>query len=229
IGAFSAQDILRKGVIDPDDPGSIDWSRSTPEPEHTAYRAAATAVDTDDTHKIYWIGGSEITYNFDGLAYINGQGVPPANQVLALEPPGINLKQDLYEEVIPMDLRGIAQTDVGVRYIAGGMLNEQQVSDKAFRLELRDSVVNHAHEIEGLPSWTATPNPATDRIRLSGGVSSGKFRIEIFELGGRVLYREERHEPGAWISLEGLPSGWLGLSVSEAGGPAQVLRFLHLP
>ncbi|MEM8909289.1 MAG: hypothetical protein AAGD05_15695, partial [Bacteroidota bacterium] len=59
---FPIQSWLRKGVINPDDPTSINWSLSQFDPNVNGYRAGATTVGST----IFWLGGSGITYNFDG-------------------------------------------------------------------------------------------------------------------------------------------------------------------
>jgi len=64
-GQFGIQNGLRKGVINPSNPTEIEWSISEPGNDINGYRMAATTI-ADEVH---WIGGSNNTYNFDGIAY----------------------------------------------------------------------------------------------------------------------------------------------------------------
>jgi hypothetical protein len=90
---------------------------------------AATSV----YNEIYWIGGADKTYNYDGVAYANSKGVEPVNRILCYMP----LQADWYASFtsnLPMDMRGIANITETIKYLTGGMLNGQKVTDKTFRL-----------------------------------------------------------------------------------------------
>ncbi|MEM6725254.1 MAG: hypothetical protein AAF598_14535, partial [Bacteroidota bacterium] len=66
---FPISNRMRRGIINPDDPTQITWSSSVPASGVVNYRAAAF----ESKGLLHWIGGSNITYNFDGIAY-NGSG-----------------------------------------------------------------------------------------------------------------------------------------------------------
>lgn len=216
---FSAQEEMRKGVIDPNDPTKIDWSQFTPEPEQTAYRAVATTVN----EKAYWIGGSKITYNYDGLAYSNNQGVPTANQVLVFDPTTEQLVAETYD-FLPMDLRGIAITGANERYLAGGMLEDQQVGNKTWMLEWQDVSTAIATPLDHNP-YFLSPNPAYDQLQIGGGKNTTTIHVQIFDLLGRRYFQHEKLELGQSISLTDLPSGVYLLQLEE-NGDRQTLRFV---
>ena len=73
---FPIQNQLRKGVINPNEPTDITWSISIPDPKMVGYRMAATTVG----NQVHWIGGSGVTYNYNGIAYNGSGGVPPIKQ-----------------------------------------------------------------------------------------------------------------------------------------------------
>ena len=224
IGFFSAQDDMRVGRIDPDDPGRIEWSRFDADARQTAYRAAAITVEGT----AYWIGGSNITYNYDGLAYTNNQGVPPANQVLALTPPGETLLQESYPQ-IPMDLRGIAVTAPRQAYLAGGMLGEQQVSDKTYLLEwlgVRSGTAAVYGQEEG---YRLFPNPAEKLVRIQHAPAGAAFPvvIEILSPDGRLLRRTTATQAGEAIDLSGLPGGLLLLKLTDRLSKVQLLKLIR--
>ncbi len=127
---FPAQNVLRKGIINPQNPAEISWSDTTLDVQIKGYRMAATTVEK----KIFWFGGSENTYNYDAKAY-NGKGsVEPLNRILFFDTQDYNWGTSFVSS-IPMDLRGVAELSKTIKILAGGMLNEQQVSNKTFRFE----------------------------------------------------------------------------------------------
>lgn len=126
---FPIQNNLRMGVINAENPTQIDWSDTILDPQIQGYRMAVTPVYDN----IYWIGGSGVTYNYDGIAYRNNKGVEPLNRILCFMP----LQSDWntsFTSNLPMDIRGIANIAETIKYIAGGMSAKQKVSNEAFRL-----------------------------------------------------------------------------------------------
>jgi N-acetylneuraminic acid mutarotase len=129
--SFSPQNTLRKGVIEPNNPTQISWSVSIPEPNIFGYRMASTTVQ----NRPLWIGGSQNTYNFNGIAYDRSGGVSTSNRILHNTSPHIESEfNQIFLEQIPMDLRGIANLGDGKLYIAGGMIDNQKVTDKIYEI-----------------------------------------------------------------------------------------------
>lgn len=127
---YPIQNKLRKGIIDPNDPTQITWSISVPDREIVGYRMAATNIGDE----IHWIGGSVITYNYNGIAYEMSGGVPPINRAFSLSAKD-DTKLNITTAPAPMDLRGIGDVSATVKYIIGGMLADQKVSNRIFKLE----------------------------------------------------------------------------------------------
>lgn len=127
---FAIQNQLRIGKINPKNPTEIDWSISTPNKQINGYRMACIVIK----NKIHWIGGSNNTYNYNGIAYDKTGGVPTNNRDLYTCNNKINFKSSFVKE-LPMDLRGIAKTNRKVAFLLGGMLANQTVSNKIWKLE----------------------------------------------------------------------------------------------
>jgi hypothetical protein len=125
---FAIQNQLRIGKINPKNPTEIQWSIQ--ETNHVGYRMACTTVKNE----IHWLGGSDVTYNFNGIAYSNKKGVPTNNRDLSLCTKSLTFKENKKYQ-IPMDLRGIADIKPRVKYVVGGMLNNQNVSNVIYKLE----------------------------------------------------------------------------------------------
>lgn len=157
ISGFPIRSQVRKGVIDPKDPTKIEWTEITTNENKVGYRMAATSVN----RLPYWIGGSEKTYNFDGLAYGNGQGVEPSNRSLGLGSNGHWLQDQV--DFLPMDLRGIASISDDEKYVAGGMAQNQEVSNMVYKLSwLPGSVYMNTNSA----GFSAFPNPFNELLTI---------------------------------------------------------------
>jgi len=128
---YPIQNVLRKGIINKKNPTEIIWSHQVIDSTVIGYRMAATTVN----NKIHWVGGSTITYNYNPVAYDGSGGVNPANRDLYLEK---NQWKVNFTNILPMDLRGIAEINDSTRIIVGGILENQKVSNKVYKLEWKN-------------------------------------------------------------------------------------------
>lgn len=181
-GGFNAQNTLRKGDIDVDNPTQITWTDTVLSPTAlTKYRAAATTVG----HSIHWIGGSGTTYNYDGIAYNGSGGVQSTNHVMyttnELLPWSVVVQNE-----IPMDLRGIANTSETVKYIAGGMIGNQQVTNNVYKLSW-DSALGWEDLVDGQNEFSCFPNPVQDQFTIHFNEAHLKANFTILSMNGKVL------------------------------------------
>jgi N-acetylneuraminic acid mutarotase len=115
------------GKIDHHDPTKIEWSKIEAHPGNARYRIAAGASERDK--KIYFSGGTEDPYNYNGIGY-DGRPAEPSPVTFAW-----NLKTGKWEvinENTPnptMDHRGLIATSAGL-VIVGGMEKGQQVTSR---------------------------------------------------------------------------------------------------
>jgi hypothetical protein len=168
---FNPQNKLRMGVINPNDPTDVNWSISTPDASIYGYRMASTKVN----NQAHWIGGSTLSYNFDGIDY-NGSGVvAPSNRDLFIES-GTNWWYQQTYDTIPMDLRGIGNATDSVKYIMGGMFDNQVVSDRIYKLEFIGSQIAALPENEK-SSFSIFPNPSSGIIEINGITTLSKLRL----------------------------------------------------
>ncbi|MCI5056244.1 MAG: kelch repeat-containing protein, partial [Flavobacteriales bacterium] len=127
--AFPIQNTMRKGIIDPNDPTQIIWSNSVIDSQINGYRMGSF----EHAGSVFWIGGSAVTYNYNGVAYNGTGGVPPLKRQLSFNPSNSNYEiNDLLE--VPMDLRGVARVNANTFYTAGGMLDNQTVTNKTHKI-----------------------------------------------------------------------------------------------
>jgi hypothetical protein len=159
---FPVSNRLRKGYIDPSNPRFITWSWSIPSPLVNAYRPACTSFK----NRPIWIGGSSVSYNYDGIAYNGSGGVVPTNKVIEYSNSQIN---DLTPQnsLIPMDLRGVASISDSIKFIVGGMIANQQVSNKTLRLKI--DLTTDIKTIKWNEEYYLYPNPNLGSFKLDLG------------------------------------------------------------
>jgi len=186
---FPIQSEIRTGIINPDDPTDISWSIITT--PFVGYRTAATQVKG----QVFWLGGSEITYNFDGLAYSNNQPVSPANRSLGYQPENGSLTTE-FAPSIPMDLQNIGTIDDSVKYILGGMVENRLVSNKVLKLVRNPLAVGLSESPHLSVNLEVFPNPAKSNInvRLSE-IFSGPVTISLIAPSGQILLNDISRNP----------------------------------
>lgn len=199
---FPIQSQIRKGIINPNDPTDITWSiMSTP---FVGYRTAATKVQD----QVFWLGGSEITYNFDGLAYSNNQPVSPANRSLGYDPETGSLTPE-FAPSIPMDLQSIGTIDDSIKYIWGGMVENRLVSNKILQLVRKPLAVGISDPVPLNANLEVYPNPAKSFIFVTlSGVFSEPVTISLVTPSGQILLTDIGTDSNRQITL---PEGQQGL------------------
>ncbi len=128
---YPIQNILRKGIINPEKPTEIKWSYQVLDSTIVGYRMAATQIN----NKPHWFGGSNTTYNYNAIAYDGSGGVNPSNRDLYLSS---NKFITTILKNLPMDLRGIAEINDSTKIIIGGIAKNQKVSAKVYLLEWKE-------------------------------------------------------------------------------------------
>lgn len=214
-GSFNVQNQLRKGVINPNDPTEISWSFSVPDNQIKGYRMASTTV----FDHVHWIGGSTVTYNFDGIAYNGSGGVSPANRDLYLD--RNNDEQWVQSSVneFPMDLRGIASINDTLKFIAGGMLAGQAVSNKIYRLEWDNTTAIKEITPANEHYFSLFPNPvkATD-VNIDWKMPlTTTVLISIYnEIGQKIVHTKELNQQYSF-SIESLKNGIYWVEIHAQG------------
>ena len=115
------------GKISKKDPTKIEWSKLPAHPGNARYRIAAGASEKEN--RIYFSGGTDNPYNYNGMGY-NGQPSEPSPVTFAF-----NVRSGKWETVSEntpdptMDHRGLLVTHRGL-ILVGGMEKGQQVTPK---------------------------------------------------------------------------------------------------
>ena len=185
---FPSSNQLRKGAIDPSDPNKILWQTAIIDANTFAYRPAGTSINGNPI----WVGGSSVSYNFDGIAYNGSGGVSPANRSISYDiSTGLVSTSTPDSGFFPMDLRGIASISNSVKYIAGGMINDQEVSNKTYRLEYIN-VTGINTNTEKRSTLLNYPNPFRAELKIRNN-STQNVKYRIIDIKGKVLVISSIH------------------------------------
>ncbi len=180
---FPIQNGLRKGVINPDNPTEITWSIDQFGADINGYRMGATTVGD----KAFWLGGSSTTYNFDGIAYNGSGGVEPLNRSLYFQPSS-DTSSFSFHDLIPMDLRGVASVNDSTKYLMGGMLNNQLVSNKIFRLTWKKELTSTQNINQQDIAITLSPNPVQQQLKIAfSKKTTTAIQIRLYNTKGQSV------------------------------------------
>lgn len=173
-GSFAARKFIRKGYINPNDPTDITWELMGEVPGDAGYRAACSGTD----ERVFWVGGSAVSYNYDGIAYNGSGGVDPLTRILHFNPSDSLFLDETTQPYGVMDLRGIAKLSNNRWIICGGMDTNQVVSNRTFLLESTSL---------GLTAPTEEPLKVTYSESGIQVVSETQQSFELVDLTGRIV------------------------------------------
>jgi len=193
---FPGQSTLRIGQINATDPTQITWSvQST---NFVSYRSACSNLNGFP----FWFGGSEITYNYNGISYNGSGGVPLKSQLLGYYLNNFDSAYYSSSANLPMDLRGIAAR-FGTYYIAGGMINNQKVSNKTYRIE---GLINSINELNNSSLFQLYPNPTSENINLIFKEKEDR-KILIINVVGKEVFSTESDNTNLQLNVSNYPKG----------------------
>ena len=198
---FPANGFMRVGIIDSMNPTNITWLPFKNNNGHELYRLIALA---NPTGSITFLGGSSISYNYNGISYATNTGVPPANEQVVYNTNSASFSSD-YSQNFPMDLRGYADISSTIKYISGGMENNQVVSKKTFKLSFLNSL--GSSEITREFGIAIYPNPIRDFLNISLEKLSNDIRFELISSTGHEVMSGLIEKKQSQISLENLSNG----------------------
>lgn len=124
---YIASDECWMGKIQKGDPTKIEWTKLPPHPGNARYRIAAGPSDKDQ--KIYFTGGTDNPYNFNGIGY-DGKPSEPSPVTFAFNVK--TAKWEVVNENTPdptMDHRGLIATKQGL-IVVGGIGKGQETTAK---------------------------------------------------------------------------------------------------
>lgn len=205
---FRIQKTLRKGIINPDDPTEITWSVTTPSSDIKGYRMAATTVN----NTLHWLGGSLKTYNYNGIAYNGTGGVEPSHRDLSIVGDFGQWKEEFVAQ-LPMDLRGIANINDTLKFLMGGMVDGQTVTNRVYRLTWPNTSFQKAEQSKN--AVEIYPNPVRDKLNLKVN-GSQRFEWKLYSAQGKVLYFGKSDPGHTELNITSLKPGCYLLQIRSA-------------
>lgn len=222
---FPASNALVKGVINPSDPTEIEWSEVKFENTmFNAYRSAATHVYND----LHWIGGSEKTYNYNGIAYDGSGGVEPSGNDLQI----INfnfdtMAQESYES-LPMDLRGVAKIGERSLILAGGMKSAQEVSAETIRMDWIGDINEVSNTTIHDSSIKLLPNPVLNHLTIAMVDQHHWRKLKIIDAHGTIIYSKEFRASELHLDMNGYSKGIYHILFEDANRNTSTQRFVKM-
>ena len=177
LGAFNPTQYMRKGIINPANPLEITWS-GWADNDARGYRMASSQLNGNPI----WFGGSQVTYNFNGIAYNGSGGVAPNGNIKWYDVQADSFH--IWENIFPphMDFRGAGHIAELQFILAGGMTENQKVSNRTFLLTYDENT--DVHIIEDLTDVSVFPNPFISSIDIKSAEPISQ--INVFDNGGNL-------------------------------------------
>lgn len=185
IGPFNLSDRFRKGYINPEDPTEIEWIVEKTN-DAVGYRMGAIQVGG----LALWLGGSQLSYNYDGIAYNGSGGVPALSRLLQYDP--LSGKFFESEGLIPeiMDLRGLAKVGLFSFVSIGGMIADQEVTDMLVKYNL--DVTPQSYDYQEDNSFYFKSNPVAKLLEIYNESQGVKQALELYNSSGLLVKRINR-------------------------------------
>ncbi|MEO0472557.1 MAG: hypothetical protein AAF206_23265 [Bacteroidota bacterium] len=192
---FPLGNVFRIGIIDPNHPTQISWSNFS-DPLALGYRMAAFTSGQN----VIWAGGSQVSYNFDGIAY-NGSGpVAPSGRMFNYS----TFSQSLFSlpDSIPplMDFRGVAELGNDQFMLVGGMEAGPQVTARV--LLMRNLLSSSSNQLENSIPLTFSHQQQIVSLKVENQLP---FSVSIIDIQGKERYKASGLH-GRWQhSLQSFP------------------------
>ena len=183
---FPIQNQLRKGYINPNNVIDITWTIDTIHTDLVGYRMASFP----DNHTIRWIGGSNATYNYNGIGYAGNIPVNPNRRILTYYPITNTWDTTSLPE-INMDFRGIAAFNNNI-ILVGGMDTNQTVSNRTLQINFTPNSVKDISTID----LKIYPNPSSNIITIEWDKNENPRSIEIYSMEGKRMFTMNRISQG---------------------------------
>lgn len=211
---FPAVNRLRKGYIHPDNPLQIDWQWSVPNSNLKKYRAAGITVNNSPC----FIGGSSVSYNYNGISYAGALAVSPSEDAYLLSDTGL---VQLPVPGFPMDVRSIARINENEWIVVGGLIEGPAATSNVWKLRYQNpSWVN-----EPIQTARIYPNPAGTMFSIRGAKRIEKIEVFTSTLS---LFKQELaiHSEFCSVSVASLPSGMAFLKITYENGAMEYAKVL---
>ena len=213
---FPSTNRLRKGYIHPENPLQIDWQTSIPNPSFKKYRAAGILINNQPC----FIGGSSISYNYDGISYANSIAVFPSEDAYLMTDTGI---AQISIPGLPMDVRAFASISENEWIIVGGLIAGPAATSTVWKLTYEDP-----SSIKALTSQVQVyPNPASDliHIRAAKNIETLEFyNSKLTRLSQEFTNKSANHA----LTVASLPDGISFLKITFVDGSTEFKKVFIL-
>ena len=211
---FPIQNQLRKGYINPNNVLDITWSLDTIHPDLSGYRMAASVYN----NSIRWVGGSNGTYNYNGIGYAGNTPIVPNRRILTFFPL-TNTWDTLMLPKINMDFRGVATFGCQM-VLVGGMDSNQTVSNRTLQIDCIPNAIQESNSSSiQIQVW---PTPSSGFIHINA--TTPPSETQIYSTSGAVVLSNKT--PSRSIYVGNLPNGVYFMKLSFSTGIIQTKKII---
>ncbi len=213
---FESSNILRKGIIDKNDPTLIDWTLINSGNGEPLYRGACSGHN----ETVFWIGGSKEAYNFNALEYYTNLPVKPNQRIYEVDLDKKTQSNIYNSQTQGMDLRGIAKLGGGNWIIAGGIDSLQQATKNTYLL--------HNPKLSDIGKAN---KPPLFKIKSNGDyfdvMTENIGEVIVYDIQGRILYRTNKQLADLKIHKSKLQRGMLIFAYDDSINLPIVIKKIH--
>lgn len=181
-GAFELGKHFRKGYINPNNPTEIEWEAMEIDAA-LGYRMGVLNYE----NTAIWVGGSAISYNFNGIAYNGSGGVSALGRMVEYNPQTGQLIELLDQIPATMDFRGIAQIAPNQYILCGGMVQNQEVTNQTYLLENFRYMPTAVSDNRPNITFSVYPNPAYDYLSIKISPALRNNSLTVMNAQGKVI------------------------------------------
>lgn len=195
---FFETNLLRTGVIDPNDPTQIDWQ----DDQVLSNGAHYGAVCSGHSQTVFCLGGAAEAHDFSGMAYADSSPVVPDAALVTYTSNSSNSSTVFPTDFSRMGWGGIAKLGGGNWMLTGGIDSLQMATSSTLLLHNQD--LSNINQSKQPPFFEVVDDGDFYRVRTENvGV------IDIYNVAGQRLFSRSKKLADVLINKNDLENGML--------------------
>ena len=223
---FPPYSLVLSGLINEKNSKSISWGRPLELPDPVPFYRGITFFCGWENQGYIFLGGSDLTYNYNAKSYLNGQLVHPPNRIYSywvFEAKLYNMNENDYlnsKLSVPMDVRDWGKDEVGNLYTVGGIDSNASVN----RSVIKYAKVDPSTSTEFLNSLEESvlikPNPFTNSFKIE---CDGEMMFSIYSQYD-MIFDNIIVNGSVELKLDSKPAGVYFLRNKETGKSYKIIK-----
>ncbi|MGM0478471.1 MAG: Kelch repeat-containing protein [Bacteroidota bacterium] len=195
---FFETNLLRKGVIDPNDPTQIDWQ----DDQVLSNGAHYGAVCSGHSQTFFCLGGAAEAHDFSGMAYADSSPVVPDASLVTYTTNSSSSSTVFPTDFSRMGWGGIAKLGGGNWMLTGGIDSLQMATSSTLLLHNQD--LSNINQSKQPPFFEVVDDGDFYRVR-----TENVGAIDIYNVAGQRLFSRSKKLADVLINKNDLENGML--------------------